>query len=141
MTAQRVQQRETLERYGSSVREHRVMLTPTCNAGTRVSSALPSVGDLVQDLAAESLGGARDRAAAKVAVEIDRDLVVGQRPDHQAVHAALSEIAPRRLKQLAAKAKTLKFGSQIKLINLAVVIQAARAIATVIGIARDCVAE
>src|SRR5262245_38799185 len=104
-------------------------------------SVLPGVGDLVQGLAAESLGGARDRAATQIAVEIDRGFVVGERPDHQAVHAALGEIAPCRLKQLAAKAETLKFGTQIELINLAVVIQAACAIATVVGVARHRVAE
>src|SRR5262245_9279133 len=84
--------------------------------GSVSRSVLPGVGDLVQGLAAEPLGGARDRAAAEIAVEIDRGFIVGQCPDHQAVHAALSEIAPRRLKQLAAKAETLKFGPQIELI-------------------------
>src|SRR5215813_7645051 len=104
-------------------------------------SALPGVGDFVQDLAAKPLGGACDCATAQVAIETDGVFIVGQRPDHEAAHPALAQIASRRLKQLAAKAETLKFGPEIKLINLAVVIQAAGAVASVVGVARDCVAE
>src|SRR5262249_56576858 len=91
----------------------------SCSGLVAKESALPGVGDFVQNLAAKALGGARDCAAAQVAIEADGVFVVGQRPDHQAAHSALGQITARRLKQLAAKAETLKFGSEIKLINLA----------------------
>src|SRR5947207_2825855 len=81
------------------------------------------------------------RCAAARAVEADRRLVVGQRPDHQAVQSALHEVATRGGEQLAAEAETLEFRPQIKLVDLAVVVQAARAVAAVVGVARDAIAE
>ena len=69
-----------------------------CRYGRRLTdtaSALPGVGDLIERLGAEPLRRARDRAAAERAVEFDRRLVVGQRPDHEALQPALREIALR----------------------------------------------
>ena len=103
--------------------------------------AVPGVGDLVEHLGAEPLRGARDRAAAQRAIELDRGLVVRQRPDHEALQAALREVAARRREQLAAEAEPLEFRPQIELVDLAVVVEAARAVAAVVGVARDRIAE
>src|SRR5690349_14021828 len=102
---------------------------------------VPGVGDLVEQLVAEFLRRAGDRSAAERPVEVDGRLVVGQRPHHEALHAALHEIAPCRREQPPAEAESLEFGAQIKLVDLAVVLQAARPVAPIVGIARDGVAE
>ena len=73
--------------------------------------------------------------------ELDRGLVVRQRPDHEALQAALREVAARRREQLAAEAQPLEFRPQVKLVDLAVVVEAARAVAAVVGVARDRIAE
>src|SRR5262249_35218347 len=51
------------------------------------------------------------------------------------------EVAPRRREQPPAEAQPLEFGAQIELVDLAVILQAACAVAAVIGVARDGVAE
>src|SRR5215472_16761488 len=107
----------------------------------RVSSAGPGEGDFVEGAGAEAFGGAGHRLATERAVEADRRLVVRERPDHQALQAALHQVAPRRGEQLAAEAEALEFRPQVKLVDLAVVIQAARAIAPVIGITGHAFAE
>src|SRR3954469_781375 len=107
----------------------------------RIASALPGVGDLVEHLSAEPLGGACDRAAAEVAIEVDSVLVVGQRPHHEAVESALREILARRGEQLASEAEPLEFRPQVELVDFPVVVEAAGAVAPVVGIARDIVAE
>ena len=76
---------------------------------------------------------ARDRIPSPV--------VVGKRPHHQALQAALDQILARGGEQAAAEAQSLEFGPQIKLVDLAVVEQAARAVASVIGVAGNAVAE
>src|SRR5262245_10668528 len=91
-------------------------------------STRPSERHLVERLGPKTLRGARHRLAAKPAVEAHRGFVVRQRPDHEAMQAALAEIAPRGRKQLAAEAKPLEFGPQIKLVDLAIIIEAARTI-------------
>ena len=60
---------------------------------------LPGEGDLIQHLGAKPFRRARDRLAAQRAIERNGRLVVRQRPHHQAVQAALSEIAAHRLEQ------------------------------------------
>ena len=107
----------------------------------RRRSAVPGVGDLIERLGAKALRGARDRAAAERAIKFHRRFVVGKRPDHQALQAALREILARGGKQPAAETEALELGPQIDLVNLAVIKQAARAIAPVIGVAGDVVAE
>ena len=104
-------------------------------------SAVPGVGNLVETAFAEPLRGAGHGLAAECAIELHRRIVVGQRPDHQALQAALAEVAARRGEQAAAEAEALILGAQIKLVDLAVVEQAARAVAAVVGVARDLVAE
>src|ERR1700687_288033 len=104
-------------------------------------SGLPGERHLVERLVAESLGGARNRAAAERAIELDGRIVVGQRPNHQAAQAALGEIAPGRGEQPAAEAQALEFRPQIEFIDLAVVGEAARAVAAVIGVAGDALGE
>ena len=81
------------------------------------------------------------RAAAERAIEFHRRLVIGQRPHHQALQAALREILARRGEQAAAEAETLELRPQIKFVDFAVIKQAARAIAPVIGIASNLLAE
>src|SRR6185436_18728326 len=80
-------------------------------------------------------------AAAERLVEPDRRLVVGQRPDHQALEPALREVAPRRSEQPPPETQPLEFGAKVKLVDLAIVEQAARAIAPIVRIARDAIAE
>src|SRR5882762_6403563 len=107
----------------------------------RQSSIGPGEGDLVERLGPEFLRRARDHTAAEGAVKLRRGIVVGERPDHHALQAALQQVASCGSKQPAAEAETLKLRSQIKLVDLAFKVQAARAVAAVIGIARDLVAE
>ena len=52
-----------------------------------------------------------------------------------------SEVAPGGGEQPAAEAEALEFRTQIKLVDLAFEMQAAGAVAAVIGVARDLVAE
>ena len=89
----------------------------------------------------EALGGTRNRAAAERAIELDGRIVVGQRPDHQAAQAALGEIAPGRGEQPAAEAQALEFRPQVEFIDLAVVGEAAGAVAAVIGVTGDALGE
>ena len=89
----------------------------------------------------EALRRPRDRAAAERLVERDRRLVVAERPDHEALQSALRQIATRGREQPAAEAEALEFRAEIKLVDLAVIEQAARAIAPVVGITRDSIAE
>src|SRR5689334_6343278 len=107
----------------------------------RKTSSIPGVGDLVEHLLAELFRRAGDRAAAEGPIELDRRLVVGQRPHDQALHPALHEIAPRRREQAPAEAEPLELGAQVELIDFAIVMQAARPVAAVVGVARDGVAE
>src|SRR5579863_7909935 len=60
------------------------------------SSVGPGEGDLVERLGPELLRGARHHAAAQRAVKFRRAIVVGERPDHHALQAALQQVAPRR---------------------------------------------
>ena len=101
------------------------------------SLGLPGEGDLVERLVAEALGGARDRAAAQRAIEFDGRIVVRERPDHEAAEPALSEVAPRRREQPAPESEALEFRAQVEFVDLAVVGQAARAVAPVIRVARN----
>src|SRR5437870_5683363 len=57
-------------------------------ARKRSNSVLPAEGDLIETLRPELFRRARDRAAAERAVEADRRLVVGQRPDDEAFQPA-----------------------------------------------------
>ena len=102
---------------------------------------LPGVGDLIERLGAEPLRGAGDGAAAERAIEFHRRLVVGQRPHHQALQPALDQVLARRGEQAAAEAEALEFRPQVKLVDFAVVEQAARAVAAVVGVAGELVAE
>src|SRR5947209_5516126 len=106
-----------------------------------LDSVGPGEGNLVQRLGAELLGGSRNHAAAEGAIKLCRGIVVGKRPDHHAFQAAVQKIAPCRGKQPSSEPEALEFRPQIKLVDLAFEMQAARAIAAVIGIARNFVAE
>jgi hypothetical protein len=57
------------------------------------------------------------------------------------VQPALHQVAPRRGEQLAAEAEPLEFRPQVEFEDFAVVIEAARAIASVVGVARHAFAE
>src|SRR5262249_48944648 len=92
-------------------------------------------------LAAERFGRACHGLSAQRAIELDGWLVVGQRPDHQALDAALGEVTPRRAEQAAAETKALVLWAQIELVDLALVGEAAGAVAAVVGVARNSVAE
>src|ERR1043165_7081111 len=107
----------------------------------RADSVLPPERDLIETLGPEAFRRARHRAAAERLVETDRRVVVGERPDHQALQSALRQIAPRRREQPPAETQPLKFRAEIELVDLAVVEQAARAVAAVVGVARDAIAE
>src|SRR5258708_18796879 len=107
----------------------------------QLDSVAPGERNLFETAAAKALRGSRDRLAAERTVELHRGLVVGQRPDHQALQSALRQIAPRRGEQPAAETQALILRAQIQLVDLAVIEQAARAVAAVVGVARDVVAE
>ena len=104
-------------------------------------SAIPAEGHLVENSSAEFLRRAGDRLAAERAIKLHGGVVLRQCPHDQGFESALREIAARRGEQPAAKAQALEFGPQIQLVDLAVIMQAARPIASVIGIAGDFVAE
>src|SRR6266487_2679050 len=123
------------ERVGvSGLQTYREILTPH-------PTPLPGEGDFVEGAGTEAFGGAGHRLATERPVEADRRLVVRERPDHQALQAALHQVASRRGEQLAAEAEALEFRPQVELVDLAVVIQAARAIAPVIGVTGHAFAE
>src|SRR5262245_66528400 len=103
--------------------------------------AVPGEGDLVEGAGAEPFGGTGHRLAAERPIETDRRLVVRERPDHQTLQPALHQVAPRGGEQLTAEAEALEFRPQVELVDLAVVIQAARAIATDVGITGNDFAE
>src|SRR5262245_22277095 len=103
-------------------------------------SGAPGEGDLVQGARAELLRRARHGAAAERAIELDRRLVVGQRPDHQALEPALRKIAAGGGEKTAPEAQPLKLRPQVDLVDLAVIKQAARPVASVIGVAGNAVA-
>src|SRR6478672_11920216 len=109
--------------------------------GQSQTLAGPGEGNLVERFGPELLRGARHHAAAKRAIELGRQIIVGKRPDYHALQAALRQIASRGIEQAAAEAEALEFRAQIKLVDLAFEVQAAGAVAAVIGIARDLVAE
>src|SRR5262245_2530548 len=101
----------------------------------------PGEGDLVERFRPEPLRGACYHAPAKRAIKFRCRIVIGERPDHHALEAALPEVAARGIEQPAAEAEALKFGSQIELVDFAFEMQAAGAIAAVIGVTRHLVAE
>src|SRR5882724_3429693 len=105
------------------------------------TSVSPGEGDLVERLRPEFLRGPRHHPPAEGAVEFGRMYVVGERPDHHALQAALHQVALGRGEKPSAETEALKLGAQIELVDLAFEMQAARAVAAVIGIARDLVAE
>src|SRR5262245_33183159 len=104
------------------------------NAVADQDSGAPGEGDFVQSLNAELLRRARDRTAPQRLVEVDRRLVVGERPHHQALQAALRQVAARRGEETAAEAQPLELRPQVNLVDLAVIEQAARAIPPVVGV-------
>src|SRR5438477_12093536 len=106
-----------------------------------LASVLPAERDLIEALLPEAFRGARDRAAAERLVERNRRLVIAERPDHQTFQSALREVAARRGEQPPAEAEALELRAEIELVDLAVVEQAAGAVAPVVGIARDAIAE
>src|SRR5450755_2839895 len=93
----------------------------------------PGEGDLVERLGPEFFGTAGDHAAAQRPVKLGRRIVVRQRPDHHALQAALQQGTPCGGEQPAAEAEALKFRAQIEFVDLAFEVQAARAVAAVIG--------
>src|SRR3954452_5036488 len=104
-------------------------------------SVAPGEGDLVERLGPELLRGARDHAAAECAIKLGRGVVVGERPNHHALKSALHQIAPCGGEQSPADPEPLKLRPQVKLVDLAFELQAARAVAAVVGVASDFVAE
>src|SRR5262249_38490628 len=93
----------------------------------------PGEGDLVERFRPEFFQGTRHHAAAEGAVEFGCGLVVGERPDHHAPQPALREVALGRGEQTSAEAEALEFRAQIQLVDLALKMQTARAVAAVIG--------
>jgi hypothetical protein len=110
------------------------------NDRSRRRSRLPGVGQ-VERLFAEFLAGPGDRTAAERSVEFDRRLVVRQDSHHEAANLALSEVTPDRREQPAPEAEALELRPQVKLVDLAVIGQAARAVAPVIRVARNRITE
>src|SRR5215831_554344 len=104
-------------------------------------SIAPAERDLVEHPGAEFFRRPRHRLAAQRAIELDGVFVFRQRPHDQRFQRALRQIAPRRREQPPAKAQALVFRPQIKLVDFTVVIETARAVAAVIGVARDLIAE
>src|ERR1700733_2150862 len=98
-------------------------------------SICPGESDLVERLRPELLRGARHHAAAERAIEFGSGIVVGERPHHHALQPALREVALGRGEQAAAEAKSLELGTKIEFVNFAFEVQAARAVAAVIGVA------
>src|SRR5438309_161063 len=92
-------------------------------------SAGPGESDLVERLRPELFRGACHHAAAEGAIELGGGIVVGKRPDHHALEAALQQVAARGSEQPAAEAEALKLRSQIELVDLAFEVQAAGAVA------------
>src|SRR5271155_4292670 len=105
------------------------------------ASAIPAERHLIEHASAEFFRTARHRLAAERAVELDRGLVLRKRPDDERFQRALRQIAARGGEQAPAEAEPLEFRPQVKLVKLAVIIQAARPVAPVIGIAGDLVAK
>src|SRR6185312_2418132 len=108
---------------------------------TRKISVGPGEGDFIERFGPEFLRGAGYHPAAERAVELRRRVVVRERPNHHALQPALHQIAPGGGEQAAAKAEALEFRPQIELVDLAFEMQAAGAVAAVIGVARHLVAE
>src|SRR5579872_5715379 len=88
-------------------------------------SVRPGERDLVERLRPELLRGTRHHAPAERAIELGRRLVVGKRPDHHALQAALHQVAPRRREQAASEAEALEFGAQVEFVDFALEVQAA----------------
>jgi hypothetical protein len=78
---------------------------------------------------------------AERAIKLRRRIVIGERPYHHALQPALQKVAPRGGEQPAAEAEALEFRAQIELVDFAFEVQAAGAVAAVIGVAGDLVAE
>src|SRR5258708_23056194 len=108
---------------------------------TRRGSTGPGESDLVERLGPEFFRAAGDHTATQRPIKLCRGIVVGERPDHHALQPTLQQVAPCRGEQPAAEAEPLKLGPQVKLIYLAFEVQAAGAVAAVVRIARDLVAE
>src|ERR1700739_4581490 len=112
-----------------------------CRELAIATSVRPGERDLVERLRPEALRGAGHHAAAGRAIEFGGGIVVGQRPDHHALQPALAEVALGGGEQAAAEAEALELGAKIELVDFAFEMQAAGAVAAVIGVARDLVAE
>jgi hypothetical protein len=104
-------------------------------------SGWPGECDFIKRAGAEPFGRARHGAAAQRPIEFDGRVVVGQRPHHQAFETALAEVAPCCGEQTPAKAQSLEFGPQIELVNFSVVRQATGAVAPIIRVTGNPVAE
>ena len=96
---------------------------------------------LSRSLGSEPLGRAGDRLAAERTVELDRGFVVRQRPHHEALQAALREVLARRGEELAAEAEPLEFRAQVDFVDFAIVVEAACAVAAIVGVPGHAVAE
>src|SRR5262249_46312186 len=104
-------------------------------------SMRPGERNLVENPSSELLRRLRHHAAAEAAVEVERRLVVGQCPHHHALQPALRQVTLGGREQPPAEAEALEFGAQVKFVDLAVEMQAPRAVAAVVGVAGDLVAE
>ena len=62
----------------------------------RLNSAIPAESDFIEHAGAEFFRGTGDRLAAKRAIELDRGLVLRQRPYDQGFEPALKKIAAHR---------------------------------------------
>src|SRR5205807_10549453 len=101
----------------------------------------PGERDLVERFGPELFRGARDHPAAERTIKLRRRVVVRERPHHHALQPALQQVAPCRGEQPAAEAETLEFRAQVELVDFTFEMQAAGAVAAVVGVARDLVAE
>src|SRR6516165_6645374 len=142
----------TLTSRGGSIPIETASMRMDGSAGARVELVLklsanrarqrlvrPGEGDFVERFRPELFGRARHHAAAERAIEFGGGVVVGQRPDHHALQPALPEVALGGREQAAAETKPLELGPQVKLVDLALEMQAARAVAAVIRVAGDLV--
>src|SRR4051812_48532526 len=106
-----------------------------------MSGRRPAEGDLLQRGVAEALDGRIDRLAAEAPVEAAGALIVGERPDDQALDVVAGEIAPDGIEQPPAEADALIFGAQVEFEDLALERQAGGAIAAIGRVAGDDAAE
>ena len=102
-----------------------------------LAAAAPGVGDLGELHVTEALAGTGDLASPGVAIELAGIVVLGERPDDDAVEAEPGQLAPRGEEQPRAEADALILGQEIDLVDLALLDEVAGAVRPERRIAAD----